>query len=377
MPDLGAMMSMISLQIIKQNKVPLNITNIGYKVKDVQKNSVPHQGMADFEATSNGVKTATRVVVSYNIGDNMLIAYQDLLKFNVIHANFPYEVLTYTVTADVLGKIKHCFSDVLSDDLNPTPMKTPTPMIISLKENSKPLKVLAARRVPKRYEEPAENTIQDLINKGVLARVSDVTVWCSPGFFVPKSDVRVRLVTDFTRLNKFVNRPVHPFPSTRDILQAIPHDAVYFLKMDAVHGYFQLALSEESSLLTTFLLQQGKFQYLRAPMGLNASSDEWCCHSDRIVTGLPWAKKIVDDTIIWASTLEELQERATIILERCRDLNITISLKKLELGKEITFAGHIISQAGIRPDDSKYQAIAEFPTPTNVSQLRSFLGLAN
>ena len=216
-------------------------------------------------------------------------------------------------------------------------MKIPTPMIISLKDNAKPLKVLAARQVPRRYEEPAEDIIQDLINKGVLARVSDVTDWCSPGFFVPKSDGRVRIV----------NRPVHPFPSTRDILQAIPHDTVYFLQMDAVHGYFQLALSEDSSLLTTFLLQHGKFRYLRAPMGLNASSDKWCCHSDRIVTGLPWAKKIVDDTIIWAPTLEELQERATIILERCRDLNITISLKKLEHGKEITFTGHIISQAGI------------------------------
>ena len=63
----------------------------------------------------------------------------------------------------------------------------------------------------------------------------------------------------------------------------------------------------------------------------------------------------------------ELQERAMIILERCRDLSITILLKKLELGKEITFAGHIIRQAGIRPDDSKYKVIADFPTPTNES----------
>ena len=36
--------------------------------------------MADFEATSNGVKTAIRVVVSDNIGDNMLIAYQEKEK---------------------------------------------------------------------------------------------------------------------------------------------------------------------------------------------------------------------------------------------------------------------------------------------------------
>ena len=100
------MMSMISLHAVKENKVLLNITNIGYHVKDVQKNSVPHQGMADFEATSNGVKTAIQVVVYY-------------------------EVLTYTVTADVMVKLKHSFSDVLSNHLNPIPMKNPSPMLIN------------------------------------------------------------------------------------------------------------------------------------------------------------------------------------------------------------------------------------------------------
>ena len=112
-------------------------------------------------------------------------------------------------------------------------------------------------------------------------------------------------------------------------------------------------------------------------MGLNASSNEWCCHSDRKITGLHWAKKIIEETLIWAQNLGELKERAGIILQRCRELNITISLKKLEMGKKISFAGHIVSQDGIRPEDSKYRAIAEFPTPENVSQLRSFLGLAN
>lgn len=100
------------------------------------------------------------MVASANIKDNMLIADQDLLKFSTIHANFPYEVLTYTVTADVLAKIRNSFSEVLRDDLNPVPIKTPSPMDISLKENAKPLKVLATRRVPKRYERPAENTIR-------------------------------------------------------------------------------------------------------------------------------------------------------------------------------------------------------------------------
>ena len=128
-------MSIISVHILKRHKVPLNISRVGYNVKDVQQNHVPHQGQADFDVLGNGVKTAIRVVVSDNIGDNMLISYQDLLKFQVIPINFPYKVLIYTVTADVMESIKHGYSDVLNDRLNPVPMKTDKHMLINLKHS--------------------------------------------------------------------------------------------------------------------------------------------------------------------------------------------------------------------------------------------------
>ena len=63
-PDSGAMMSIISLHILKRHKVPLNISRVGYNVKDVQQNRVPHQGQADFKVSGNGVKTAIRVVAT-------------------------------------------------------------------------------------------------------------------------------------------------------------------------------------------------------------------------------------------------------------------------------------------------------------------------
>ena len=98
-------------------------------------------------------------------------------------------------------------------------------------------------------------------------------------------------------------------------------------------------------------------------MGLNASSDEWCSRSDVVIEGLPWTRKIVDDILVWAETEEELMERTRIVLSRCKEHNITISRKKLELGTELGFTGHIVSQNSIRPDDNKYKAIKEFPTP--------------
>ena len=84
--------------------------------------------------------------------------------------------------------------------------------------------------------------------------------------------VRMRLVLDYTKLNKYVHRPIHPIPTTRDIPQSIPHSQKFLAKLNAVHSYFQLTLDVESSYLTTFPLPQGRFRYLRAPTCLNASS---------------------------------------------------------------------------------------------------------
>ena len=212
-PDSGAMMSMISLHILQCHKVTLNISNVGYNVKDVQQNGVLHQGQIDFQVSSYGIKTTIWIVASDNIGDNMLISYQDLLKFQIIPINFLYKVLTYAVSTDVLESIKHDFSDVLNDRLNPTPMKTDKPKHISLKDNAKPLNVLTFRRVPTWYEEQSERAIEDLIQKGVLQKVSEVTDWCSPGFFVTKSYGRVRLLTDFTHLI-YISSSIHRPPCT-------------------------------------------------------------------------------------------------------------------------------------------------------------------
>ena len=139
--------------------------------------------------------------------------------------------------------------------------------------------------------------------------------WCALGFFIPKPDgINVRMVTDYSKINKFVKRPMHPFPSIADIVRSIPAGTCFFAKMDEIHGYFQLALDEDSSKLTTFLLPSGRYRYLQAPMDLSSSSDECCRHSDRAIHGLPFTKKIVDDILVWGSSLPELYENIFILL---------------------------------------------------------------
>ena len=105
-----------------------------------------------------------------------------------------------------------------------------------------------------RFQRAAEKTVDDLVRLKVIVEENEPQDWCALGFVVPKPNRKeVRMVTDYSKINKFVKRPVHPFPSVVDIVRSIPAGTRFFSKMDAIHGYFQLALDEESSKLTTFL----------------------------------------------------------------------------------------------------------------------------
>jgi len=240
-----------------------------------------------------------------------------------------------------------------------------------------PYRVATKRQVPLRHQDAALAEVQSLQESEVIVKEDGPTEWCSPAFFVPKKEGKVRLVTDYTKLNKFVIRPIHPFPSVQDIIQSIPPGMRFFAKLDALNGYFQLALDEESSKLTTFLLPYGRFRYLRSPMGLSSSSDEFCRYSDRAIEGLPWTRKIVDDILVWAPDMDTLADRLKVISERCKSLNIVLSKKKVMVGDEIPFAGLLIGAGGVKPDPERLSAIAKFPAPKDSTGVKSFLGLAN
>jgi hypothetical protein len=244
-----------------------------------------------------------------------------------------------------------------------------------------PLCLYTARKVPLHYQAEADKVINELLQKKVLAKVDKPTDWVSPGQFVPKPNGTVRLVTDYTKLNTFVKRPVHPFPSSVDIIQKVSPSSKFFAKLDAVHGYFQIPLDEKSSYLTTFLLPSGRYRYLRAPMGLNASGDEFCMRSDHALEGLKGVSKLVDDILVEADSITQLDERLRALLSRCRKHMIRLSLSKLQIGHEVSFAGHLIGKNGIKPDPQKsklyatlqHQPILHSCAPFWVSQISSVI----
>ena len=83
-------------------------------------------------------------------------------------------------------------------------------MQIELRENAVPYCITTPRQVPLRYQELVSKMLDDLVSSKIIAKETRPAEWCSPAFFVPKPDgVKVRLVTDYTKLNKYLKRPAH------------------------------------------------------------------------------------------------------------------------------------------------------------------------
>ena len=155
----------------------------------------------------------------------------------MINKSFP-ACANATRAKNSMELIRGEFSSVFRDELSKEPMDVGL-MKIHLEECHIPYKVMTPRLVPLHFQQAADDTVASLIKAGVIVREDGPTDWCSPAFFVPKCDgKRVRLVTDYTKLNKYVKRPVHPLPSVQEIVQCIPPRMQFFAKLEPFTGTF-------------------------------------------------------------------------------------------------------------------------------------------
>jgi len=94
--------------------------------------------------------------------------------------------------------------------------------------------------------------------------------------------------------------------------------------------------------------------------------------------GLSGVICIADDVIVHGRDEQEHDARLVAFLQRCQERGIQLNRDKFVLkNTEITFMGHQITAAGLQADPEKVKAITEMKSPTNVEELRRFLGLAN
>ena len=250
-------------------------------------------------------------------------------------------------------------------------------MSVKLKEDAIPFTMHAARQLPLASRDDVKKQLEEMVQKGVLAVVTEPTDWVHPLVVVPKPDGTWRICVDLTKLNKYVKRPYHPLVTPRDAVSEIG-GSKYFTTLDAKHGYWQIPMDEEAQALTTFITPWGRYKFLRAPMGLSSSSDVYCQRGDAAMAGLQGVSKVVDDVLVHAANAKDHVKRVVAVLERCRKHQITLNPNKFKFAKhQVKYVGFLVNKDGITADPSKLEAISKFPTPTNLTELRSFMGMVN
>ena len=257
------------------------------------------------------------------------------------------------------------------------------PMRIELTDDAVPHALSTARNIPYCWREDVREQLDDLLRKDIIAPVEHPTPWCHPIVPVAKRspDGAVsgcRLTVDFTKLNRFVKRPAHPVRSPQDAVAAITPGATFFTKLDSKAGYHQVPIREEDQDLTCFITPWGRFRYKRAPMGIVSSGDEYNRRGDAALGDIPDTCKVVDDVLAYDTDYGTHVQHVREILQRCDAHGITLNPEKCCFAEEeVEFCGFTINSAGYTADDKKIRAIKLFPTPSNVTDLRSFLGLVN
>ena len=193
-----------------------------------------------------------------------------------------------------------------------------------------------------------------------------------------KTNGSIRLCGDFsTGLNDVLETHQYPLPAPEDLFSKL-NGGTIFSKIDFSDAYLQLEVHESSRALVTINTHRGLYQYNRLPFGLKCAPAIFQQVMDTMLAGLPFAMAYMDDIIVVSSTAEDHIHHLRSVFSRILDFGFKVRPEKCcFMLSSIRYLGSIVDSQGRRPDPEKIQAIISMPSPSNVSELQSFLGLIN
>ena len=239
-----------------------------------------------------------------------------------------------------------------------------------------PIKI-PPRRIPANYRVEVEEQLQQMLATGIIEESS--SPWMAPMVFVRKKSGELRLCVDYRELNKRTVKDAYPLPRPDEAQDRLAGAAV-FSSLDLRNGYWQLPIHEEDRPKTAFSPGPGLglFQFCRMPFGLSGAPSSFQHLMDKVCRGLPFVTTYLDDVLVHSANDEDHEKHLREVFQRLTQAGLTLRGKKCHIGmSKVAYLGHIFSSEGMKPDPQKISAVKEWNTPTDVSGLRSFLGLAS
>jgi hypothetical protein len=266
------------------------------------------------------------------------------------------------------------FEDVFKE-IPGLPPKRDIDFFINLMHGTTPVS-----KTPYRMSTPEPKELQmqleELLKNGYIR--PSVSPWGAPILFV-KKDVTLRLCIDFRQLNKVNVNNKYPLLRIDDLFHQLK-DAKVFSKIDLVLGYHHVRIRDEDINKTAFRRRYGHYEFTVVPFGLSNAPVVFMCLMNGVFR--EYLDKFVivflDDILIYSKSEEEHEQQLKIALQVLREHQLYAKLRKCSFYRnQIHYLEHIVSEEGISVDPKNIEANRGWSTPKNVTEVRSFMGLAS
>ena len=186
------------------------------------------------------------------------------------------------------------------------------------------------------------------------------------------------MCVDYRAVNKMTIKNSYPIPRIDDLMDRMV-GAKIFSCLDLQQAYHQVRLNPEDIPKTAFTTPQGLYEYMVLPFGLSNAPSTFQAVINNILG--PELRNCclvyMDDIVVFSKTPEEHLQHLHMVLAKLQGAQLFARLHKCRFAlSSVKYCGHIIDEHGITPDPEKVRVVMDWPAPTNVHELRSFIGMA-
>ena len=206
----------------------------------------------------------------------------------------------------------------------------------------------------------------------------EISEWAAPVVHIVKHDESIRLCGDYkVTVNKVANVDTYPIPRINDLYAKLSGGTL-FTRLEMRHAYEQLSLDPESRKYVTINSHRGLFTYTRMPYGASSAPSIFQRVMDSMFQGIPHVLCYLDAILITGSSDDEHLQTLEKVFCKLEEAGIHLKKSKCEfMSDSVVFVGHKVDAQGVHPAGVTLQAIREARSPSNLTELRSFIGMVN
>ena len=129
---------------------------------------------------------------------------------------------------------------------------------------------------------------------------------------------------------------------------------------------------------TAFVTPYGLYEFKVMPFGLKTAPATFQRMMDRLLGDLDRVMIYLDDILIYASSIEQMISVMEEVFARLQGANLKLKASKCHVGMtSVNYLGFVVSEKGIEVDTQKVSKIHRMEAPSNVREVRRFLGMAS